>query len=113
MVNDDIGGLGRVIRQFGVEPGCTGGAEGAAVAPFLQRVDGDEAQFGQFDRILNEAGAVVEAGEMGMKIVAQVVIADARPHRKGATRKGGFRSEERRVGKACVSTCRSRWSPYP
>src|SRR3546814_18475380 len=23
-----------------------------------------------------------------------------------------FRSEERRVGKACVSTCRSRWSPY-
>src|SRR3546814_20236026 len=25
----------------------------------------------------------------------------------------GFRrSEERRVGKACVSTCRSRWSPY-
>src|SRR3546814_19018398 len=23
------------------------------------------------------------------------------------------RSEERRVGKACVSTCRSRWSPYP
>src|SRR3546814_12965421 len=24
---------------------------------------------------------------------------------------GGDRSEERRVGKACVSTCRSRWSP--
>src|SRR3546814_19132124 len=22
------------------------------------------------------------------------------------------RSEERRVGKACVSSCRSRWSPY-
>ena len=24
----------------------------------------------------------------------------------------GARSEERRVGKECVSTCRSRWSPY-
>src|SRR3546814_16944228 len=24
-----------------------------------------------------------------------------------------WRSEERRVGKECVSTCRSRWSPYP
>src|SRR3546814_16896305 len=24
-----------------------------------------------------------------------------------------FRSEERRVGKECVSTCRSRWSPFP
>src|SRR3546814_9914955 len=25
---------------------------------------------------------------------------------------GFARSEERRVGKECVSTCRSRWSPY-
>src|SRR3546814_10585333 len=25
---------------------------------------------------------------------------------------GYARSEERRVGKECVSTCRSRWSPY-
>src|SRR3546814_20622089 len=25
----------------------------------------------------------------------------------------GDRSEERRVGKECVSTCRSRWSPSP
>src|SRR3546814_11886832 len=24
----------------------------------------------------------------------------------------GDRSEERRVGKECVSTCRSRWAPY-
>src|SRR3546814_8427081 len=25
---------------------------------------------------------------------------------------GGVRTEERRVGQECVSTCRSRWSPY-
>src|SRR3546814_9355920 len=25
----------------------------------------------------------------------------------------GVRSEERRGGKECVSTCRTRWSPYP
>src|SRR3546814_7421892 len=35
----------------------------------------------------------------------------------GLLAKAGFRgdrhrSEERRVGKECVSTCRSRWSPY-
>src|SRR3546814_6888763 len=32
----------------------------------------------------------------------------------GITAEGmaGERSEERRVGKECVSTCRSRWSPY-
>src|SRR3546814_10568096 len=28
------------------------------------------------------------------------------------TTDGLLRSEERRVGKECVSTCRSRWSPY-
>src|SRR3546814_17369076 len=31
----------------------------------------------------------------------------AREYRNGSTR-----SEERRVGTECVSTCRSRWSPY-
>src|SRR3546814_1578142 len=43
---------------------------------------------------------------------------DARPRKprqaeranEGSGRAG--RSEERRVGKECVSTCRSRWSPY-
>src|SRR3546814_4687212 len=30
----------------------------------------------------------------------------------GITRGGAERSEERRVGKECVSTCRSRWAPY-
>src|SRR3546814_5420217 len=34
--------------------------------------------------------------------------------RNGCTRHRAcaWRSEERRVGKECVSTCRSRWSPY-
>src|SRR3546814_17725582 len=36
-------------------------------------------------------------------IAAGVIIYFLRRHR----------SEERRVGKECVSTCRSRWSPYP
>src|SRR3546814_2102622 len=31
---------------------------------------------------------------------------------KLSTRYSSLRSEERRVGKECVSTCRSRWSPY-
>src|SRR3546814_17154656 len=28
-------------------------------------------------------------------------------------RRADIRSEERRVGKECVSKCRPRWSPYP
>src|SRR3546814_11341378 len=43
-------------------------------------------------------------------------IADIRrqpcPHVTDQTDLEGPRSEERRVGKACVSTCSSRWSPY-
>src|SRR3546814_6286954 len=45
-----------------------------------------------------------------------------RPRRSGRTARSDHeataglfdthRSEERRVGKECVSTCRSRWSPY-
>src|SRR3546814_5486494 len=39
------------------------------------------------------------------------------PHWSGVTQNDPsspsvHRSEERRVGKECVSTCRSRWSPY-
>src|SRR3546814_111289 len=38
---------------------------------------------------------------------------DRPPHRVVRPElKYGKRSEERRVGKECVSTCRSRWSPY-
>src|SRR3546814_11068194 len=43
-----------------------------------------------------EPGIGVVTGQAAMKRGNQVVA---------------FRSEERRVGKECVSTCRSRWSP--
>src|SRR3546814_18032610 len=33
-------------------------------------------------------------------------------HLIASEEQGFMRSEERRVGKECVSTCRSRWSPY-
>src|SRR3546814_4264505 len=39
--------------------------------------------------------------------------ADERPLQAGGREEYALpRSEERRVGKECVSTCRSRWSPY-
>src|SRR3546814_2982835 len=34
------------------------------------------------------------------------------PGESRGVQSGAPRSEERRVGKECVSTCRSRWSPY-
>src|SRR3546814_14476797 len=38
---------------------------------------------------------------VGLRRLAEVIAANKKQ-----------RSEERRVGKECVSTCRSRWSPY-
>src|SRR3546814_9517051 len=40
---------------------------------------------------------------------ASTTTSSAPGRESGRTR---YRSEERRVGKECVSTCRSRWSPY-
>src|SRR3546814_17983400 len=43
-------------------------------------------------------------------------ISAARPKESSTSQEGEFfiwRSAERRVGKECVSTCRSRWSPCP
>src|SRR3546814_18008162 len=51
---------------------------------------------------------LLDAKEQGTVVLEVRVLTDGTPtdiviHK---------RSEERRVGKECVSTCRSRWSPY-
>src|SRR3546814_257090 len=54
----------------------------------------------------------LEGGRIG--IAAQALgIARAAFEAALAYSRDRVRSEERRVGKECVSTCRSRWSPYP
>src|SRR3546814_16596521 len=55
----------------------------------------EEAWQAEFARYRQTGEFIHEAGPAGMQ------LADFK-----------FRSEERRVGKECVSTCRSRWSPY-
>src|SRR3546814_1523865 len=47
-------------------------------------------------------------------LIAPVAISAGAPKRSATLRAipCAPRSEERRVGKECVSTCRSRWSPY-
>src|SRR3546814_7675270 len=50
------------------------------------------------------AGLRVEPHHLRARVLRSVLLPrDLRPDP---------RSEERRVGKECVSTCRSRWSPY-
>src|SRR3546814_11554635 len=51
-------------------------------------------------------GDIVAAGFLACMDQVVIDLARADHHALDA------RSEERRVGKECVSTCRSRWSPY-
>src|SRR3546814_6339054 len=44
--------------------------------------------------------------------MSRLAVAPGERVRKGDVIGYVGRSEERRVGKECVSTCRSRWSPY-
>src|SRR3546814_11160033 len=54
---------------------------------------------------------------MGRQTVTEAAVRDmvglgaAKLLERGLDATGGGRSEERRVGKECVSTCRIRWSP--
>src|SRR3546814_8581453 len=50
-----------------------------------------------------DGGDPISIAEAGMNIRQQL---------SAQRRTLAGRSEERRVGKECVSTCRSRWSPY-
>src|SRR3546814_3564865 len=46
-------------------------------------------------------------------VVACLCLFSAQALAQTTTTQTVERSAERRVGKECVSTCRSRWSPYP
>src|SRR3546814_20144994 len=71
---------------FAVEIGADGiGAQMAATRPVRIHVGNDV-----------EGRLLAEAARDGVVVVEQLLE----------------RSEERRVGKECVSTCRSRWWPY-
>src|SRR3546814_20324488 len=66
------------------------------------------------DLARNDIGRIAETGSVQVtdKLViekyshVQHIVSNVE-----GTLKDGLRSEERRVGKECVSTCRSRWSP--
>src|SRR3546814_7858357 len=64
-------------------------------------------------RIELQAQAREEAQQRGLDHHAPVADAVVDAALEQAADQAERRSEERRVGKECVSTCRSRWSPYP
>src|SRR3546814_8969175 len=59
----------------------------------------------QLRALLVVIDAAVDQGELQPEVGGEL-------HRVLVDLDRQLRSEERRVGKECVSTCRSRWSPY-
>src|SRR3546814_12926474 len=80
----------RAVAALHQPPAATDGAA-HAVAQMVARV----APIGLDARLAEQREGDIPLGRIGKPAV-----------------KGLQRSEERRVGKECVSTCRSRWSPY-
>src|SRR3546814_18081605 len=74
---------------------------GAMIQP--HHVNGAAGQFGRL--IADEGGDILDLTTIAIAIEGDGDERDARRSEAG-------RSEERRVGKECVSTCSSRWSPY-
>src|SRR3546814_14743066 len=86
----------------------------------------------QFARVFDQDDAIAAPGDLGEQRVGERRLPSAGPARDkdieaiansgaqnlrlvgkhDAGRDIVFRSEERRVGKGCVGTCSSRWSPY-
>src|SRR3546814_17093922 len=60
--------------------------------------------------VIMAAGKMVTAADLDLDAAADEAPINLKAARERADRTA--RSEERRVGKACVSTGRSRWSPY-
>src|SRR3546814_12140226 len=75
-----------------------------------QTIDQIRAQIGRFYRFGRELGARRNEPDLALIEFVGGIAANAHPHSGRDTPQ--IRSEERRVGKECVSTCRSRWSPY-
>src|SRR3546814_18874027 len=69
-------------------------------------VNGERRQDSSTGDMLFRIDEIIAQLSRGMTLESGDIIATGTPSGVGLGR-----SEERRVGKACVSTCRSRWSP--
>src|SRR3546814_1390874 len=60
--------------------------------------------------VLDECWSLLDSPALAPEVVQ--LFRTARKRNSSVWGISQTRSEERRVGKECVSTCRSRWSPY-
>src|SRR3546814_14415091 len=98
VVADGLGLLDQILEGLVAPLGAVGAAHGVTAEQHGQEVV----------RVAVVAGPAEQHGALAvdvlgaLEVLAPLVADDVRLH---------ARSEARRVGKACVSTCRSRWAP--
>src|SRR3546814_13443479 len=99
--------------DLGRANGGPGGVAGGAEHDALQ---GGDQRLGLYGETLAGERLLpgVDIGRLRIAVAVDTAgDGDVRRRRNAAGAAGAqARSEERRVGKECVSTCRSRWSPY-
>src|SRR3546814_12740429 len=98
--SDLVGRAGEALLQ-GRDEGHAAGHELAVACPG-ERLDG----------VVHGSGAVVREVVHAWNSPYSAAWACWLARRQTFSGVAGMRSEERRVGKECVSTCRSRWPPY-
>src|SRR3546814_6065333 len=102
----DIGAVEREVPAQHPRPPARADFRG----PCALRVERDERRE---LRQLDEAGEFDRAAVVAIELHAgRRLEQQAELGREGVEIGAAIRSEERRVGKECVSTCRSRWSAY-
>src|SRR3546814_1805617 len=72
---------------------------------------GFEGNCGYGGIVLQAMAAVGTAAVVGLISGTAFIIVGVRMKKAALNEEPGTRSEERRVGKECVRTCRSRWAP--
>src|SRR6056297_2016928 len=104
----------RAFRAVAAEGNLTRAAEklGVAQSAVSTQIKSLETRLGHalFER-RGRTMALTEAGRIAFDCAERAFAAGDELVETLAGRSGAGRSEERRVGKECVSTCRSRWSP--
>src|SRR3546814_15640422 len=84
-----------------------------ALVALEQHFTGDRMSRRAFRHLLHSASATIWLAQASAQTLGALVLLTRRGSRRARIYSVVVsRSEERRVGKACVSTCRSRWSAY-
>src|SRR3546814_20997117 len=96
------------MAEFGRHPGRSGLRIPVAE---LRQIDAARLLH-RADEILARHRLTIVPIEIKVRALTEVFRPKQRPHHADDLGPLVVRSAERRVGKECVSTCRSRWSPY-